>query len=499
MDFGAALVLFGLDLDLFQGIVTFLYDVDPRFRTLEGEDGSFRLELEMPAIETREDPFRMGVHLSGQLFLGTDPDPRVFDAWVRLVPEKVEGADGIPVGALRFEEVEEVIPAFAEAQVAQSFGPDGAIGEVLAAFEFPVFESLLRSAHEQLFGEGPELDPAAFETAFYLGHPAPIRRPLWDVGRVNGDWGPVLDLDVSYATKPALIAAVSRADTDPLPPEAPSIVRPGTGLGLVTTFSLIQANLDRQSNELQGSEIEGLTIDRVEFDAADWGFDIDGEGHKTGAEIDFAGSLVARFIGGTGGRVVLRSTVEIDVDTAWWVDVLSALAIVVPVAGWILGDVFIWEPQREAPGKVESALLDKFSTPLAAAAQQVASSFQIALIPTSAFLADVWFFDGNMAVAAAAFAGKAGTEVWSVSRDVAYLTTNPNDRRPSNRRKPVTSVADITLSSGHTLKPWQAGRMVQIGQLEIPGHHAVVNPKTTQGVYLRSNPDDRTSNNLLSD
>ncbi|HUG86802.1 MAG TPA: hypothetical protein VMM13_19690, partial [Euzebya sp.] len=232
MDFGSALLLFGLDLDLLQGIISFLYEIDPRFRTLEDDDGSFRLDLDEPRIETRPETdmasFRMGVHLTGRLFLGEDPDPRLFDTWVRLRPEVVPQDEGPPVGGLRFDGVEEVVPAIAQQSVEQAFGPDGAIGAALEAFELPVFADLITSAGEQL-SPGVEVDPEDFEVAFYLGRPAPIRRPLWDVAKVDGEWQPHLDLDVSHTTTPGLIAAVGLAGSDPVPPAAPSIVRPGTG------------------------------------------------------------------------------------------------------------------------------------------------------------------------------------------------------------------------------------------------------------------------------
>ncbi|HUG84974.1 MAG TPA: hypothetical protein VMM13_10435, partial [Euzebya sp.] len=356
---------------------------------------------------------------------------------------------------------------------------------------------LITSAGEQL-SPGVEVDPDDFEVAFYLGRPAPIRRPLWDVAKVDGEWQPHLDLDVSHTTTPALIAAVGLAGSDPVPPAAPSIVRPGTGLGLVTTATMMAARLAVEKAATEGTQIEGVTVDRLDVVTTDYGFDIDGEAHATGAELDFAGSLVARFVGGVGGQLVLRSTIETDVDRDWWADVLSALAALVPGLGWILGEIFIWGPEREAPEKVENALLDRFTTPLAAAAQQLAGALSLPLIPTDAYLADVWFVDGNLCVAAAAFAGRISSEVRSVFHDVAYVAADPaGEGKHANRRRPVKSVGDITLASGHTLKPWQAGRLVRDELVRIPGHHAVSNPLARGGVYLRSNPDDTTSNNLL--
>jgi hypothetical protein len=499
MDVGSALLLFGLDIELLQGIVNHLYESDPTLRSVDGGNGLFHLDLDPPAIETRADgAFRMGVHLTGRLFVGAQPDPLVFDTWVRLRPELVGNPGEIPAGALRFDAVEDVVPAGAEQPVADAFGPDGFIGKTLDTLTIPVFADLLASANDQLFPDA-ELDVSRFSTAFYLGRSAPIRRPVWTVRRANSHWEPSLDLDVTYATVPALMAAVGPAGADPVPPDAPSVVRSGTGLGLVTSAGLLAQRFARESEAVVGTKLQDLTIDRLDVSSTDWGFDVDGEGHKTGAEVDFSGSLVVQFRGGVGGEIVMRSTVETDVDTAWWVDLLSVVAALVPGLGWFLGDLLIWGPVQEAPGKVEAALLDQFSTPLASAAQQLATAFGLEGIPTSAFLADVWFFDGNLAVTAAAFAGRRTEEVQAVTHDVAYLAADPGGAgKHTNRRRPVSSVAEITLSGGHALKPWQAGQLVHDGLLRIPGHHAVSNPLAKGGVYLRSNPDDTTSNNLLA-
>lgn len=501
MDLGSALIVFGLDIKLLQGIVNHLYENDPSLQKIEGENGRLRLELDAPAIETRSDgTFRLGVHLTGRLFIGEDADPRVFDAWVRLQPQTVTGDDGFPAGALRFDDVEDCVPLILRPIVTAVFQPDGFIGKVLANLTIPVFKDLLSSASEQLFPPDTELDINAFSTAFYLGRSTPLRRPFYIVAKTGDDqYAPQLDLDITYATVPALIAAVGLAGADPRPPADPSIVRPGTGLGLVTTKTLFDARFERESEAIKGQELEGLTMDRLEVAATDYGFDVEGEGHKTGAEVDFAGALMVQYRGGVGGELKMRSTVETDVDTAFWVDVLSVVAAIIPGLGWILGDIFIWGPTQEAPGKVEAALLEKFNEPLAEAAQKLATGFGIEDIPTSALLADVWFFDGNMAVAAAAFAGTQTAEVTAVTRDVAHVAAQPAGAgKHSNRRRPVTSVSEISLSSGHTLKPWQAGQLVKDRLVRIPGHHAVANALARNGIYLRSNPDDTGANNLLS-
>jgi hypothetical protein len=322
---------------------------------------------------------------------------------------------------------------------------------------------------------------------------------VWKIKREGDGYGPALDLDVSYAATPALVASVALAGEDPVPPGSPSIVRPGTGLALVTAAQTFDARFARESQTLPGTELQGLTIDRFEASSADWGFDVEAAGHKTGADVFFGGSLIGQYRGGVGGQFLMRSTVRTDVDSSWWVDLLSFFALLVPVIGWILGEVFIWEPEAAAPGDVDTALRDKFVAPISAAAATLADKFGLGLVPTEAFLADVWFFDGNLAIAAAAFAGTRTASIHAVTRDVAHVAKDPAGAgRHAQRRRSVESVEEIVLESGHALKPWQAAQLVEKKLLAIPGHHVVHNPLATEGVYLRSDPDDTKSNNLLS-
>ena len=147
MDFGDVWMALGMDLSVLQGAVNHLYREDPAFSVVEGT--GFRLELVIPTFEIRPacgpKPYRVGIHLLGNLFIGTQP-ALLFDAWVGLTPGVIVGDDDIPVGTLRFVEVENVTPDFAKAQLEAQFADDGRIGKVLSTFSLPLFKNLLASA-----------------------------------------------------------------------------------------------------------------------------------------------------------------------------------------------------------------------------------------------------------------------------------------------------------------------------------------------------------------
>jgi hypothetical protein len=491
---------FGLDLALLQGAVNHLYRVDPRFSVIDGE--GFRLELVIPTFETRPDcgptrPYRLGIHLLGNLFLDGLPGPLLFDAWVALDTAPGTDAQGMPIGTLRFGEVEDVTPDFARQPLIDQFGPDGDIGKVLAGFDLPVFEAMLGSATAIAAPPAdPEAevppDPSLFAVDFWLGKPAPIRRPVY----VIEDGEPVLDLDLAEMTVPALMATVSLAGTSPRMTGDPSVVRPGTGLQLVTTKAAFDTKLAIEAAATVDTEVQGLTIDALAMEGVDGGMHVAGAGHKTGASVTFEGVVIARYQGGTDGHLYMGPAVDVDVDLDTWVEVLSAIGILVfPLIGLFLVEVLVWGPEDAAPGKLNNALADRFVEPLTDVGKQLAEGFGVDEIPSAAFLSDLWIFDGNLGVAAAAFLGYAATDVRGVTYDVAHVGPKPGVR--TNRRRPVKSVADITLGTGQTLTPWQAAALVRDGIVELPGHHAVHQPRAREEWYLRSNPNDTDDDNLI--
>jgi len=185
MDFGDVWLALGIDLQLLQGALMFLYRNDQHFQVIE-EAGSYRLELVAPLLEARpacgDKPFRVGIHLIGTLAIGTDP-AQPFDAWVRLQPGvAADNPEMMPKGTLSFVEVESVTPSLAHDKLAENFSPSSAgVGKVLAAFRFDVFRDLLveatRVIHPPLHeDEEVTVDPTEFACDFWPAQPATIRR-----------------------------------------------------------------------------------------------------------------------------------------------------------------------------------------------------------------------------------------------------------------------------------------------------------------------------------
>src|SRR5262249_25950853 len=162
----------------------------------------------------------------------------------------------------------------------------------------------------------------------------------------------------------------------------------------VTTKVMFDAKLDLEEAASEGKESEGLTIDQLDLEAVDGGISVDGAGHKTGATVTFQGVMIARYQGGTNGHLIMDPAIHTDVETAGWVKLLEVLGIgLFPIPGIFAADWLVWGPVKEAPGKLDQALEDKFTQPLVDAANDLAAGFGVDQIPSAAFLADVWFFD----------------------------------------------------------------------------------------------------------
>jgi len=507
MDLGDVWMALGIDFSVVQGAVNFMYKNDPDFQVVD-KPGAYRLELLQPQIEARPPcgpvPFRMVLHLSGNLHIVSSGADLLFDAAVLLDPKRGNDKDGNPVGVLAYGGIEGIQPAFAQGELDAQFQPDGTVGKKLAAMELPVFDGLLDAATRVINPPPPsddddeeeppvDIDLSLFELEFSIGQPAAMRRPVYKV--VDDD--PVIDLDFAMLTTPALVATLALAGTDPVIPERASVVKPGTGIQLVMSKAMFDARLDHEEEATIGTESDGTEIDTLGLEAVDGGIAVQGTGHKTGATVEFHGTVIASYRGRTDGRLAMLPAIHTDVDTSWWVDALSVLSIVAfGFFGFILDEILVFGPKAAAPDKVRNALSEKFEEPLKKAADGVATAFQVDGIPSAAYLDDIWVFDGNYAVAAVALLGSNTATIQSVTYDVAAVGPPPDVH--TNRRRPVKSVHAVELSTGQSLTVPQVAKAVDVGLLEIPDHHVVHNVRALEGVYLRSDPNDTPSDNLIT-
>ena len=499
MDIGSSLISLGLDLNLLQGFLNQTYAETEDMQRIAGL--GFDLELELPRLETRGDQndYRLGLHLRGLLRVEGSA-PMAFDAWVVLDPVAELDASGIPVGKLRYRQIEEVLPDLARSPLEHACAPGGRIGDFIgSSLKLPLFEILLREvAHSGLVGRFGSYAEMAQEVSwsFYLGRPGTISRPHYRTPATGyKQFSLKFEGVTEKVTVPALIASVALPGQEAELPDRVSTVPHATGIQLITSKALMDANLAQKAKARIGTKIaDDVEIKSLSLTSTDAGIAIDLHGEKHSGSLDIQGTIAAQFYGEIGGTLVMVPAIQVDVEMAPWVEALSFLCAALPLVGWVIGDILIWEPfedvQESAPIDSGETLARDFNETLRPIAEQVATSFQIEGVESRAYLADVWFFDGNFAVSAAAFAGLWHAQILETTYDVAHVGRQ-------GHLKPVTSVADLLLDSGQRLKPWHAGELAKLGILKIPHHHGVKNHLARGGFYLRSNPNATTTDNLI--
>ena len=133
------------------------------------------------------------------------------------------------------------------------------------------------------------------------------------------DGQPLLDLDVGYVTVPALMATVALAGHDPRMVGDPSVVRPGTGLQLVTTKAAFDAKLALEQAATEGTEVSGFTVDRLDLRPWTAGSRSTAQGTRPAPTPRSTGEVIARYEGGTDGHLHIIPAVQTDVDLDTWV------------------------------------------------------------------------------------------------------------------------------------------------------------------------------------
>jgi hypothetical protein len=500
MDIGTSLISIGIDLRLLQGFLNQSYEESEQMQHISDDD--YELDLERPLLETRDDGQRLGLHLRGLLKL-SEPPAIAFDTWIELepTPDGGDGNQGTPVGKLRYKGVEDTQPESARFLVEEACAPDGTIGSFLAAMEFPLFEPLLAEVSEsQILGphvRGAELMEQV-SVDFYLGRPGTITRPLYRTPAIGYKrFGLELESVAEKATVPALIASVALAKQEAALPGKLSTVPYATGMQLIVSKTIMDAKLAQQAEAQIGTKLQDDVVTKsLSLIAGNAGIDIQLHGEGSKAEVDISGTIAARFSGGIGGSLHMVPAIQVSVEMSWWVEALSLICIAMPLLGWVVGDIFIWEPfedkEESAPITSNERLSRQFNDALRPVAERLTRSLRIAPMASRAYLADVWFFAGNFAVSAAAFAGRWPARIDEITYDVAHVGRQ-------GHLKPVPSVAELLLDGGQRLKPWHAGELAKLGILEIPHHHGVENHLARGGFYLRSNPNNTTADNLIQE
>ena len=346
----------------------------------------------------------------------------------------------------------------------------GPLAEALAGFEIDLFTQMVDALDAILFADGTPPDRADWDTAIRL---------------LSGS-GDSLDAVSIQVALPGE-SADSGAETSCLP----SL----TEFGIVYSRRLLDNALAAGAAAAVGTETEGATITRLSLSMGDDAINVDGRAEKDSAVITFQGPVRLRLVRGTTRFAADSREVSVDVDLPWWQDLL--LFLTGPVGGILtlgLGPLLVGigfaafgtslaEIEFElagAPRQIRGAISTTLVTGLAQLAAGLAFNTPLGGLQPQSTPDHSLTEDGHIGVFAQVF----------ILQVTAHIVEAVHSRLRDR-------FVEYTLQGGRRLRSTELARLVIAQAIVTPGSHAVVRGSgDSQRMYMRSNPDNSTENNL---
>lgn len=492
MDLSEVRIAVGLNVDLFRGIINYLYTNETIPHTMEL--GLLQISIDEPIMEIRDASTtpRLGLHITGDYKNGADPFVG-FDIWVRLQPFVRTISGATPVAALSAAEVEDASPEGIGDLVGMF--AIGQLNEILQNMDIPIFDSLINGLEEAAFGEDvPER--STWSTNFYLGRTAEIE--YVEVGFPRGEpQNPMVRNSEQLETTTALIATLAMPGQSANLPNNPSIVPAGTGIQIMISRAAMDSVLALNARKQLEENIDGATLNFLSMSMHDLGIQIVGSAEKSNATISWDGILLLFFrkfytVKGSkrwhdGFTDVFASGINVDVDMPWYIKLARGILAILGPIGWILDANLIapkvGEANEEAPNVIRGAFKEEVGAALRNMIGNVGGLSGDDAIPFMQFSQNSWVLNGHYTHSLLAFAGLNRDTIANIEHDVFNLEGAYGE-----------SVGMIDLASGYNLHPQELGRLLKSDIFRIPNVHGV---KADFGYYVRSNPNDDTADNLV--
>lgn len=493
MNMAQVKIAVGINIDIISGIVSYLYkqEIIPPLV----EFGAIEVQLNEPVVEVRDPATsspRLGLKLTG-IFRNGEAPAEAFEIWMRLQPFVRTTSGSTPVAALSVAEVEEAEPADVGALVG-GFAT-GQINTILQNMDIPIFDSLISGIESAAFEEGEIPDRTTWNTDFYLGGISEIEHVT--VGFPAGQpHNPQVSSSSMLATVPSLVATLALPGDSAALSDNPSIVPQGSGIQIIVSRDAMDLVLADNASSKVGENIEGAKIKSMQMKMHDLGIEISGKAEKSGATIEWDGVLLLFFrkfyrVNGSirwhdGFIDVFTSGIDVDVDIPWYITLLRVFLFALGPVGWILDATLVAPKVNEAddaPDLVRGAFRDEVSDALQAMIGSVGGLTGEDDVPFAEFGKDSWVINGHYTHSLLAFAGRNQDTIANVDLDTFEIAGAHG-----------SSVGMFDLQSGYRLHPQELGRLLKQGIMEIPDTHGV---KAEYGYYVRTNPNDDTSDNFV--
>jgi hypothetical protein len=487
----------GFDIQLFRGIVNFLYEQGLIPASFTDPSGSVDVQLDLPQIEV-DDPGGSPVlvlHTTGSFSVGGGT-PNNFDARIALEPFVRAKAGQAPLAALRVDKLLEITPSnlgLLFDVIASAF-----LDDVLSNMDLPLFDPLIGQIESAFFADGAAPSRDQWTADFYLGKTDELEHVKVGFPPGRPDL-PRVDESTPIPTTSALIATLALPGESAAFSDAVSIVPEATGIQILISRSTMDVILAAQAAAMVGTEIEGGTITSLSMQMHNLGIEIGGKAEKDPVDIEWDGILLIffrkRYALQTSGTIrwhdgfveVFASGIDVEIDVPWWVTFLRVLGgVFLGPIFWVL-DATLIQPKLdkadEAPDLVRSAFREEVTAALRAMIASVSNLGDAADAPVIVFGHDAWVLNGHYTTSLIALAGVNPTTIDEVQYD-AFEVKGASGQ----------SVGLLRMGTGHLLHPEEAGRLMKSGIVRVPGYHGVEAP---YGFYVRANPNTDLSDNLV--
>lgn len=353
--------------------------------------------------------------------------------------------------------------------------------------------------------ESPAIRDRLAATTIDLAGPMVAGLNLSRFGRVgrpaDSDWSVVLTLlPARDGTDDAFFVTVGPPGTTAVPQFADSFLRSRTGMGVAFSRGFLDLMLERGANAKVGEEVEGgAKVQTLTLRMLDAAVEVKGHVKKQvdilpDVDIRINGPMIPSLVRGTTAMAFDTDLVEVKVDEGdeifysvlkWFLTIGSSALLftgfasltAIGIASWVTLVQAAWNADvdiKNAPNAVRDGLANALGAELSALSESLDDDHEVDPILVDATPDSLEVIEGNMLLYAQIL--------------LVPLTERLRLAEFSQR---LNRLAIIQLNDSRRFRVQELARLMRNGKVTVPGFHEV------DGRYVRANPDDKTTNNLL--
>ncbi|HEX9767009.1 MAG TPA: DUF3892 domain-containing protein, partial [Nitriliruptorales bacterium] len=323
-----------------------------------------------------------------------------------------------------------------------------------------------------------------------------------EAGRPKGDeWAVALTLlPARDGTDDAFFVTVGPPGTTAVPQFTDSFLRSRTGMGVAFSRGFLDLMLGRGAEATVGDEVEGgAEVRSLTLRMLDTAIEVKGHVKKVvtalpDVDVRFNGPMIPHLVRGTTVMAFDTDLVQVKVDEGdeifyaalkWFVTIGSAGLLFTGVGSltalgilsWVTLVQEVWNADVDianAPGTLRDGLANALGAELSALADSLDDDHEVDPILVDATPDSLDVVDGNMLLYAQ-----------------ILLVPLQERLRLAEYAQRLQRFGIIQLNDGRRFRTQELARLIRSGKVTVPGFHEV------DGRYVRADPDNKVTNNLL--